>query len=422
MKTIFYFMVVVSLSVSSLVAQPGTWEYINPGTFHQVKDIQCYGGYIYLNSDSGLFRSSDDGSTWLSLQIDSTDKNVLAFTLDSSGALLASTSDTMLYRSTDQGNNWQFTVKTSIPIYKLIIHPPYLYAADLPNGYQCRIYRSADSGEHFTYVNSGLFISTREWTIDSNGNILIINIGRYGNNGVLYSSSDSGSTWNDLWSTQPNTILTFTCAPNGDLLLGTSSSFAMGILGLVFRSTNNGANWTQLSAPWQLANVTALSVNSQGDIFAAIYHQGIFCSKDSGVSWIQMNDGFPSNLETYSVTTNDQFIYVFDYYNYPGLYRNTTPPVGIHENDFPIKFSLSQNYPNPFNPVTHINFALPKAGFVTLTIYDMLGREVTKLTSQQYNAGNYTIDWDASNVPTGVYIYRLQANDIVETKKLVVMR
>ncbi|MCX7759455.1 MAG: T9SS type A sorting domain-containing protein, partial [bacterium] len=90
--------------------------------------------------------------------------------------------------------------------------------------------------------------------------------------------------------------------------------------------------------------------------------------------------------------------------------------------ELPKDYSLSQNRPNPFNPVTTINYALPEPGFVTLKIYDVLGREVATLVSEYKEAGYYEVSWDATNVPSGIYIYRLQAGNFTSVKKMVVMK
>ena len=85
-------------------------------------------------------------------------------------------------------------------------------------------------------------------------------------------------------------------------------------------------------------------------------------------------------------------------------------------------FNLSQNYPNPFNPSTIIAFALPSRSFVTLKIFDILGREVAILTSEELPAGSYTRQWNAANLSSGIYFYRLQARSYIETKKLILLR
>jgi hypothetical protein len=85
-------------------------------------------------------------------------------------------------------------------------------------------------------------------------------------------------------------------------------------------------------------------------------------------------------------------------------------------------YNLSQNYPNPFNPTTTIEFDLPKTSDVILKIYNILGEEVTTLVSDRLTAGSYTYDWNASNMASGVYLYRLEAGGFVETRKMVLMR
>jgi hypothetical protein len=88
----------------------------------------------------------------------------------------------------------------------------------------------------------------------------------------------------------------------------------------------------------------------------------------------------------------------------------------------PGKFRLEQNYPNPFNPSTTITFALPKSSVVQLTVYDMLGREVALLVNETRGAGLYEVKFDASNLSSGVYLYKLQAGDLVQTRKLLLLR
>jgi hypothetical protein len=83
---------------------------------------------------------------------------------------------------------------------------------------------------------------------------------------------------------------------------------------------------------------------------------------------------------------------------------------------------LLQNYPNPFNPTTVIQFDLPKESRVTLKIYDVLGREVAALLDDNRGAGSYKISWNASGVPSGVYFYRLQSGDALQTRKLLLIR
>jgi hypothetical protein len=88
----------------------------------------------------------------------------------------------------------------------------------------------------------------------------------------------------------------------------------------------------------------------------------------------------------------------------------------------PSQFSLSQNYPNPFNPTTNFEFQTGNFGLVNLRVFDVLGREVATLVNDARQAGVYTIRWNASSLPSGVYFYRLQTGSFVETKKLMLAK
>jgi flagellar hook assembly protein FlgD len=91
----------------------------------------------------------------------------------------------------------------------------------------------------------------------------------------------------------------------------------------------------------------------------------------------------------------------------------------------PAVTSLHQNWPNPFNPVTTVSFDISSAAggsLVTVTIYDVLGREVTTLLHQRKEPGEYSVQWDASGMPGGVYLCRMQAGPYVQTRKLMILR
>ena len=90
--------------------------------------------------------------------------------------------------------------------------------------------------------------------------------------------------------------------------------------------------------------------------------------------------------------------------------------------DLPTDYSLSQNYPNPFNPTTKIQYSLTATTNVKLSVYNIMGQEVMQLVNEDQTAGKYIVDFDAQNLQSGVYFYRLQTGKFVETKKMLLLK
>lgn len=86
------------------------------------------------------------------------------------------------------------------------------------------------------------------------------------------------------------------------------------------------------------------------------------------------------------------------------------------------EFVLQQNYPNPFNPTTNISYSVSKPSYVSIILYDLLGREVSKIVNEYKSTGNYTIVFDGSVLSSGIYFYQMKANDFIETKKMILLR
>jgi hypothetical protein len=113
--------------------------------------------------------------------------------------------------------------------------------------------------------------------------------------------------------------------------------------------------------------------------------------------------------------------------------KGSKPDLGACENPVPLAvdepppgspsaFTLSQNYPNPFNPSTTIKYELPKSSDVRLSVFDILGREVSVLVNERRDAGVHEVKFDGSNLASGVYLYRLTSRDFVATKRMLILK
>jgi hypothetical protein len=120
------------------------------------------------------------------------------------------------------------------------------------------------------------------------------------------------------------------------------------------------------------------------------------------------DNSFTATLEGKSITTF--------------VTTKTTTGIKPFDSSFPQSFGLGQNYPNPFNSSTTISFSLPSKSYVLLKVFDMMGREVATLVNEELAPGNHSRQWNASNIPRGIYFYRLQSGSFTETKKLLLSR
>ncbi|MCX7833825.1 MAG: YCF48-related protein [Ignavibacteria bacterium] len=134
-----------------------------------------------------------------------------------------------------------------------------------------------------------------------------------------------------------------------------------------------------------------------------VYHNA---NNISGDGCVDITGGTAS-----SIRPNLQFMW------YP-----VTTEVTKKSTEIPKNFVLYQNYPNPFNPTTKISYDIPKSGFVIIKIFDILGREISKLVNSYQEPGNYIIEYDASDLPAGLYFYRLDCDGFTDTKKMIIIK
>jgi len=246
----------------------------------------------------------------------------------------------------------------------------------------------------------------------------------------IYKTTDEGVTWiqqiGPLYH-QYGTDIHFLNAQTGFFIHG-----YFGDYGYLYTTANSGINWNQYNLPYKVTSITFANENT--GYMLAVYEFGAnqYISKTTnrGLNWIIHNINAPKYhflKEVFFSSVNTGWAVGDSGYIYKTTNGGVTIGIQPIGNQIPSKFSLSQNYPNPFNPVTKIRFDIPanvksQKSNVKLVVYNMLGEEVEILVNEELQPGTYEADFDGSNLPSGIYFYRLQAGDYTETKKMVLLK
>jgi len=237
--------------------------------------------------------------------------------------------------------------------------------------------------------------------------------------GRLFKSSDGGINWGEIGASVFNRegfpIYAITIDPRNStkVLVCTGSG--------VFLSQDGGATWI---APQQTIYCTCIVPDQ---VVADKYYLGssigAWMSIDGGTAWQPINNGL-TNLMVQCIAhdTTNKVLYAGT--AGAGVFRLFLDvAVGIEKDGrlVPTQFALSQNYPNPFNPATTISFELPTASRVSLRVFNALGQEVAVLVDEEKKPGVYEVRWN-TNLPSGIYFYRLQAGDYLKTMKMALVK
>ncbi len=401
------------LILKSICFAQNFWE---PIGFQEEEEILSIGinsvnGDIFIGTADPNFArihlSQDNGNTWTQTGLTGLSgwiNSVSSIDINSSGYLFASTG-AFLYRSTDNGVTWQD-----------VLGPPYCcFEATVFNsmnhtltnaGDTAGILRSEDNGNTWTLFNQGLSSSNIFYDLVINSSEQIFAAKGDG----IYRSNNNGEVWSQILSNVG--ILSIAFNSDGHIFGGK--------LGGIVRSTNNGSSWA-LSINFATSFIWSLLILDDGHIFACSSNEGIFHSTDNGDNWEQLNQGL-TNLTVWSLALSPNG-YLFAGTE-DGIFRSVQPVTSIIEesNKIPSAFVLNQNYPNPFNSSSIIRYSVPHSSGVVIKVFDILGNEIETLVNEEKPVGTYEITWYAENLPSGVYFYRLQAGNFVETKKMILLK
>jgi photosystem II stability/assembly factor-like uncharacterized protein len=395
-----------------------------------------------------------------------TDIHCLLATSDST--LFVGGDNATLLRSTDNGSTWTSAMGKGIyadTVLSLEEGFGYIFAG--ANGVES-VYRSSDNGASWSAANVGLPLSVQVNSMTSTASAIYA-----ATNSGVYSSIDSGGSWvadtvglnMAPWYEYPT--------PGGtigiiavDSALYTVRSWDTYTQGGVYVTVADSIAWMSIG-PDSLPTygIFAIAVVDANVFVAAA--SGVYLYSGSNQLWLSRSNGLPADLQSCIMTTADSLLFAYIGLRNGQMY--VTSDLGktwsaIHDSTFTsnginamvankeylfagtnsggwripiadiitsvnnnhhhlqVGYVLYQNYPNPFNPTTIITYQLLAASHVTLKVYDVLGREVRLLVNERESAGSHSAAFDGSNLPSGVYIYRLQAGSFTQSKKLALLK
>ena len=337
--------------------------------------------------------------------------------IDANTALCTTTpAATFIYKTTNGGTTWTQVFTQAAPGFIdaiQMISPTEGYALGDPVTAKWTVLKTTDGGNTWARMATEPTQVGAEAGWNNSLHIVGTHIW-FGTNATrVYHSPDLGLTWSSGATTgTANTYAVhFNTVTNG-LAGGTA----------MVRTVNGGANYTLVTSPGTAGNINGIS-GAGTDWWAIRSGAVIYRSIDAGATWTSpytQTGAVFQDLDLKVIANCPQGWAVGN----AGAIAKMTAIVGIsnYNSEVPTSYSLNQNYPNPFNPSTNINFSIPKSGLVTLKIYDMVGREVSSLVNEFKSAGNYVVGFNASALSSGTYFYRIEANDFIATKKMVLVK
>ncbi|MCX6170102.1 MAG: T9SS type A sorting domain-containing protein [Ignavibacteriales bacterium] len=421
-----------------------------------VNTMTVSGNYVFAGTNDGVYFSTNNGGRW---DIVNKGNNGMSYTIVNalavgSANIFAGTNGGGVYASSNNATSWT-SVNTGLSdhiVQSLAVMGSTLFAGTSSGG----VFQTANGGTVWTVAGiSGLSINT----------IAVIGTNLFaGTNDGVYLFNTILATW-----TLVNNGLTSLTIPS--LVVSQTNLFAGINGGGVYLSKNNGSNWSAVNTGLTEFNTKCIAImgsylflaNGSGNIWrrplsemltnlsvkTTIPKQWLVIS--AGVRNISLANTFQGNVGTLSFTAQSSNTLVASA-SVTGSSLSVTPlsigdciitvtAIDAANNDFlatsfdinvgltdvtsdpiPNEFSLYQNFPNPFNPSTKIKYELPQNAFIQLKIFDMLGREVKTILSGEQTAGFYEIEFDAKEIPSGIYFYRIEAGEFTQTKKMILMK
>ena len=379
---------------------------------------------IFAGTSDGIFRSSNGGFSWSEISsgldynfIESMGSNGKNFIYAGiSGGYPPYDLHSECVMSADTGNTWQ-NIDIGYSNYDFMS----ISDADSNNIFATiwGVYNFLYGGNHYVVgtTDGGYSWETKKTFLDNASSISnpiitrssLILVGR-ADPPNLFRSTDLGNTWEGLYidsSSFPPAILSFCYNSQGVFFAGTSNK--------IFKSTDLGLTWHILpqSPEW----ISSMCCEGEDKIY--VVKNGIMYSSDLGLTWN------PDTLGIGTTTVRSILQYTPGKYilgTNDGVYVYSLLSDSGNQTEKNLIFSLSQNYPNPFNPFTSINYEIANGNFISIKVFDILGREIETLVNEFKPAGSYKVSFVGNNLPSGIYFYRMKAGNYSEVKKMILLR
>jgi len=402
LKSSFFVFLVSILIAGKLIAQSGWYHLTSPGNFSTIVFADSLNGW--LGGTNGISRTTDGGASWGS-QILPVASGINRIVFLSPNIELAVGDNGTILKTTNTGSTWiQKQSHTQRNLNSI-----FFFSTQL--GWACgmdTVLLTTDQGETWSpqYVSA---IAHRDISFRNSQEGWVV--GLYGS---CFKSTNGGNSWNSIGAPISGRSLFGICFP--------SSSKGIVIGGeQIAVTTNGGASWSSVySSGGSQLNSVSFADSLVGWVVGT---DKIIKTTDGGGTWREQSWPSPYGY-LFAVHSPDK---KHSYTIGDGIFLKTIDGGGVTSvprltNDPPKSFTLYQNYPNPFNPTTTIDFELPSSSFVTLKIFDVLGREVAALVARELTAGHYSQVWDATPYSSGVYFYFLQSENSKKVNKLILQK
>ncbi len=407
----------------------------NNFAMNKVMDInyQRRGGMFVLVREK-LYRTVNSGINWtllstLPLGTGNIYSTQLLINCKDSSKILAgvnfniSSPYCIIFRTSDYGLNWTEVHRTSIDAIGNYMnqdpqHPDTVYL-----GAKDSVFRSVDFGANWIKIATGEYDDWCDLAVSyDNSQVLYSSTNHYP--AKLRKSTNGGYDWflSDIiadtnYSEMPAIALSNL---NKNLVLHAQLGPVNALTGLK-RSFTSGNTWlfTQFEGASWAVDIAKDDPNLF--VYGGVSYEPVFVSTNSGSGFVGSPNMYAEQLLYYDRAN----LFVNNHGTISKMkFTYNMPVIGIEpvSTEIPEKFSLKQNFPNPFNPVTVINFDISKNSFVSLKVYDITGKEISFLVSEEMKPGKYKVNWDASGFPSGVYFCRMTTDDFTESKKMILLK